>query len=58
VEVLSVYHLPETISARKIFFDGDFFPAKFVKIEDYFLLRAYARWNINDHYAVTVRAKI
>jgi outer membrane cobalamin receptor len=37
--------------------DFSFFPAKFVRLGDYWLLRAYARWELNSHFALTLRGE-
>jgi vitamin B12 transporter len=37
--------------------DFSFFPAKFVRLGDYWVLRAYARWELNSHFALTLRGE-
>lgn len=37
--------------------DFSFFPAKFVRLGDYWVLRAYARWELNSHFAFTLRGE-
>jgi vitamin B12 transporter len=37
--------------------DFAFFPAKFVGLGDYWVLRAYARWELNSHFALTLRGE-
>jgi outer membrane cobalamin receptor len=37
--------------------DFSFFPAKFVRLGDYWDLRAYARWELNSHFALTFRGE-
>ena len=37
--------------------DFSFFPAKFVRLGDYWVLRAYARWELNPHFALTLRGE-
>jgi vitamin B12 transporter len=37
--------------------DFSFFPAKFVALGDYWVLRAYARWELNSHFALTLRGE-
>ena len=37
--------------------DFSFFPAKFVSLGDYWVLRAYARWELNSHFALTLRGE-
>jgi vitamin B12 transporter len=37
--------------------DFSFFPAKYVRLNDYWVLRTYARWQVNDHLAFTFRVE-
>jgi vitamin B12 transporter len=37
--------------------DFSVFPAKFVRMGDYWVLRAYARWEFNSHFALTLRGE-
>ena len=37
--------------------DFSYFPAKYVGMGDYWLLRAYARWELNDHFAIAFRGE-
>jgi vitamin B12 transporter len=37
--------------------DFSVFPAKFVRLGDYWVLRAYARWELNSHFALTLRGE-
>jgi vitamin B12 transporter len=37
--------------------DFSFFPARFVRLGDYWDLRAYARWQLNSHLALTFRGE-
>jgi len=37
--------------------DFSVFPAKFVRLGDYWVLRAYARWEFNSHFALTLRGE-
>jgi vitamin B12 transporter len=37
--------------------DFSFFPARFVRMGDYWDLRAYARWEFNPHFALTFRGE-
>jgi outer membrane receptor for ferric coprogen and ferric-rhodotorulic acid len=37
--------------------DFSYFPAKYVGLADYWVLRAFARWELNDHFAITFRGE-
>ena len=37
--------------------DFSYFPAKYVGMGDYWVLRAYARWEFNSHFAITFRGE-
>ncbi|MBV9106683.1 MAG: TonB-dependent receptor [Verrucomicrobia bacterium] len=37
--------------------DFSFFPAEFLRLGDYWNLRAYARWELNSHFALTFRGE-
>jgi vitamin B12 transporter len=37
--------------------DYSFYPAKYVRLNDYWVLRTYARWQVNDHLAFTFRVE-
>jgi vitamin B12 transporter len=44
-------------SGQQIAEDFSFFPAKYVRLNDYWVLRTYARWQVNDHLAFTCRVE-
>jgi vitamin B12 transporter len=44
-------------SGQQVAEDYSFFPAKFVRLNDYWVLRTYARWQVNDHLAFTFRVE-
>jgi vitamin B12 transporter len=44
-------------SGQQIAEDFSFFPAKYVRLNDYWVLRAYARLQVNDHLALTFRVE-
>ncbi len=44
-------------SGQQVAEDFSFVPAKFVRLNDYWVLRTYARWEVNDHVAFTFRVE-
>jgi vitamin B12 transporter len=44
-------------SGQQVAEDISFFPAKYVRLNDYWVLRTYVRWQVNDHLAFTFRAE-
>jgi vitamin B12 transporter len=44
-------------SGQQVAEDFSFVPAKFVRLNDYWVLRTYARWQVNDHLAFTFRVE-
>ncbi|MBV8212361.1 MAG: TonB-dependent receptor [Verrucomicrobia bacterium] len=44
-------------SGQQVAADFSFSPAKYVRLNDYWVLRTYARWELNDHIAFTFRVE-
>jgi vitamin B12 transporter len=44
-------------SGQQIAEDFSFFPAKYIRLNDYWVMRTYARWQVNDHLAFTFRVE-
>jgi outer membrane receptor for ferric coprogen and ferric-rhodotorulic acid len=44
-------------SGQQIAEDFSFLPAKYVGLNDYWVMRTYARWQVNDHLAFTFRVE-